>query len=116
MKLHKATGIFLLSTLLTFKSFANPGGEETEVSNTGSAMGAQIIQMVSYPEFALQLMGTQEVVVKFDLDENNSIHILSTDGTDGRLAAYVKTQLNGKKVRPVTNRNGNEYQLKLVFK
>ncbi len=115
MKLSSIASTFVFLLTLNFNALAK-GGEETEIRNFGSELGSQIINLVNYPEFARNLMGSQEVIIHFTVDENYQIHMLDTQGSNARLSTYVKSMLEGKEVHTSTDRINKDFRIKLVFK
>jgi diaminopimelate epimerase len=102
---------------LTSQAVAKDNKKETSTTKTTSSLSLpqQIKKNVGYPNFAKNVMTTEEVYLTFTVTKDSLLEIKEASTDNPHLKAYVMEQLNNIKVMVDGNSINKSYAIKLVF-
>ncbi|MFP2995925.1 hypothetical protein ABN763_08440 [Spongiivirga sp. MCCC 1A20706] len=111
----KKINVFLLATVFAIGSaFASETKTEPKTINN-AAISAEMSKLLKTPDFNVK----QDVraLVKFTLNDENEIVVLSIDSKDQQVVSYIKASLNYKKLTTKVNKDElPEFKLPVTIK
>ncbi len=112
MKTVKFAGFILAFCVLSFSTvLANNGDEPKEISD----LRDQVAKLVEDPQLAQNGITEEKVRIKFMLNEEREIVVVSTNTDNQYLDSFIKTRLNYKKVKEAPEKD-SVYNMNIVFR
>ncbi|NER15976.1 hypothetical protein [Spongiivirga citrea] len=109
----KKISVFLLATVFAVGSVLANETEPKTINN--AAISAEMTKLLKTPEFDLN--EDVRTLVKFTLNDENEIVVLSIDSKDQRVRSYIKSSLNYKKLDTKVNKEDlPEFKLPVTIK
>ncbi len=109
----KKISVFLLATVFAVGSVLANETEPKTINN--AAISAEMTKLLKDPDFKVD----QDVrtLVKFTLNDDNEIVVLSIDSKDEQIRGYIKASLNYKKLATKVNKEDlPEFKLPVMIK
>ena len=114
MKTVKFAGFIvavLALSLTTSPACANNGDEPQEIAN----LRDQVTKLVKSPQLAEHGITLEKVRLKFVLNSDREIVVVSTGTDNAYLDSFIKSRLNYKKVKSAPNKE-NVFNMNIIFK
>lgn len=114
MKLFKS---FALALCLLSGSFYAQASDGDSLSTTSAqkVVSQQIVSQFQFPEALIGKMNAASVVVKFQVDENKNLKVLSLDCTDSFFKMQLTKELEATKLFLPTGTEEFEFSMELLF-
>ena len=110
----KKLGFFIIMLGLATMNFGFAGIEKIE-DTAFHSLGKQIQNHVKYPSFTSQMGVEESSTVKFRIEDDFTISVVSVSGRNAWINQYVKGQLQKKKVRVPEDGLGKIYKVTINF-
>ncbi len=114
MKTVKLFGFVVAVLALSFVStptYAHDGDEPQEITD----LRDQVIKLVKSPQLAAHGIAMEKVRIRFMLNDDSEIVVVSTGTNNQYLDSFIKSRLNYKKVKSAPKED-NMYNMSIIFK
>ena len=115
MKLFKSFALVLCLLSTSFYALASEG-DSLNVEVAKKVVSQQIVSQFDFPEALIGTMNNSSVVVKFQVDENKQLKVLSLDCTDSFFKMQLIKELEDTKLFLPQGMEEFEFTMELLFK
>lgn len=110
----KKLGFFIIMLSLATMNFGFAGTEKIE-DTIAHSLGKQIQEHVKYPDFTSQMGIEESSIVRFRVEDDYTISVVSVSGRNSRINQYVRGELQKKKVDVPQDGIGKIYEVTIKF-
>ncbi|QTE24046.1 hypothetical protein [Polaribacter cellanae] len=111
--MKKLTIVFLVTVMTTLSTFSNNENKDEKIKKENIELRTKVVNLLK--SFKIELKENIAVSIKFIINSEGEIVVLSVDSKEESVVKFVKTRLNYQKVSLKKSQRMNTYIVPVKF-